>query len=46
MVIRCIIKFYKRKFEQLKKEVSMSAKEMELLDELFTHKNYLPRTDK
>ena len=46
MVIRCIIKFYKRRFEWLKKEVPMNKMEAELLEELFTHKNYTPRTDK
>lgn len=45
MVIRCMIKFYKRKFEWLKNRINMTETERVLLEELFTHKNYMPRTD-
>lgn len=46
MVIRCVIKFYKRRFEWVRNNIPMSPVECELLEELYTHKNYQPRTDK
>eukprot|EP00347_Sterkiella_histriomuscorum_P007266 403349623 len=46
MVIRCVIKFYKRKFDWIRKNIPMTKIQEELLEELFTHKNYQPRTEK
>jgi len=46
MIIRCLIKFYKHRWEWLEMTVPMTPTERELLHELFTQKNYRPRTDR
>lgn len=46
MVIRSFIKHYKRRFEWIRANIKMTKVEEELLEELFTQKNYKPRTEK
>lgn len=46
MVIRTFIKYFKRRFDWIIKNIEMTGLEQELLEELITHKNYKPRTDK